>query len=105
LLQALRRVSILSSERYKGIKMEFSDGKVSISANNPDLGEAVEEVEAEYKGKPLSIGFNARYLIDVLAVLGGDGEIDVELKDELSPGIIRKSGVDSYLYVLMPMRL
>jgi len=59
----------------------------------------------EYKGKPLSIGFNARYLIDVLGVLGGDGEIDIELKDELSPSIIRKAGVDSYLYVLMPMRL
>jgi len=105
LLQALRRVSILSSERYKGIKMEFADGRVSISANNPDLGEAVEEIEAEYKGKPMSIGFNARYLIDVLGVLGGDGEIDVELKDELSPSVIRKNGVDNYLYVLMPMRL
>jgi DNA polymerase-3 subunit beta len=105
LLQALRRVSILSSERYKGVKMEFSDGSVSISANNPDLGEAVEEIEVEYKGKPLSIGFNARYLLDVLGVLTGDGEITIELKDELSPSIIRKVGVDSYLYVLMPMRL
>lgn len=105
LLQALRRVSILSSERYKGVRMEFSDGKVSISANNPDLGEAVEEVEAEYKGKALSIGFNARYLLDVLGVLTGDGEISIELKDELSPSIVRKIGVESYLYVLMPMRL
>jgi DNA polymerase-3 subunit beta len=105
LLQALRRVSILSSERYKGIRMEFTDGKVAISANNPDLGEAVEEIEAEYKGKPLSIGFNARYLMEVLDVLAGDGEIDIELKDELSPSVIRKSGIDSYLYVLMPMRL
>jgi DNA polymerase-3 subunit beta len=105
LMQALRRVSILSSERYKGVRMEFSDNKVSISANNPDLGEAVEDIEAEYKGKPISIGFNARYMMDVLAVLTGDGEIDIELKDELSPSIIRKSGVDGYLYVLMPMRL
>jgi DNA polymerase-3 subunit beta len=105
LLQALRRVSILSSERYKGVRMEFSDGKVSISANNPDLGEAVEDIEAEYKGKAISIGFNARYMIDVLAVLTGDGEIDIELKDELSPSVIRKNGVDNYLYVLMPMRL
>lgn len=105
LLQALRRVSILSSERYKGVKMEFSDGKVSISTNNPDLGEAVEEIEAEYKGKPLSIGFNARYLLDVLGVLTGEGEISIELKDELSPSIIRKVGLESYLYVLMPMRL
>jgi DNA polymerase-3 subunit beta len=105
LLQALRRVSILSSERYKGVRMEFSNDKVAISANNPDLGEAVEEIEAEYKGKALSIGFNARYLIDVLTVLDGDGEIDIELKDELSPSVIRKAGIDSYLYVLMPMRL
>jgi DNA polymerase III subunit beta len=105
LLQALRRVSILSSERYKGIRMEFSEDKVSISANNPDLGEALEEIEAEYKGKTLSIGFNARYLLDVLGILGGDGEISIELKDELSPSVIRKNGVDSYLYVLMPMRL
>jgi DNA polymerase-3 subunit beta len=105
LLQALRRVSILSSERYKGVKMEFSEGKVSISANNPDLGEAVEDIEAEYNGKPLSIGFNARYLLDVLGVLGGDGEVDIELKDELSPSVIRKAGIDGYLYVLMPMRL
>jgi DNA polymerase-3 subunit beta len=104
-LQALRRVSILSSERYKGVKMAFGDGSVLISANNPDLGEAVEEVEADYDGKGLSIGFNARYLIDVLTVLGGEGEIDMELKDELSPSIVRKNGVEGYLYVLMPMRL
>lgn len=105
LLQALRRVSILSSERYKGIKMEFSTGKISLSANNPDLGEAIEEIDAEYKGKPISIGFNARYLLDVLGVLNGNGEIDIELKDELSPSIVRKVGDEGYLYVLMPMRL
>lgn len=105
LLQALRRVSILSSERYKGVKMEIRDGKVSISANNPDLGEAVEEIDVEYKGKALAIGFNARYLLDVLGVLGAGTEVEMDLKDELSPGLIRKGGDDGYLYVLMPMRL
>jgi DNA polymerase-3 subunit beta len=105
LLQALRRVSILSSERYKGIKMEFDQSRISLSANNPDLGEAVEEIGAEYDGKPITIGFNARYMIDALSVLGSEGEIDIELKDELSPSIIRKPGNDGYLYVLMPMRL
>jgi DNA polymerase-3 subunit beta len=105
LLQALRRVSILSSERYKGVKMEFSDNTISISANNPDLGEATEEIEAEYKGLPISVGFNARYILDALGVLGSDGEITIELKDELSPSVIRKSGNAGYLYVLMPMRL
>lgn len=105
LLQALRRVSILSNERYKGVKLEFSRDKVAISTSNPDLGEAVEEIEADYNGKSMSVGFNARYLIDVLAVLGGESEIVIELKDELSPSVIRKAGDDSYLYVLMPMRL
>jgi DNA polymerase-3 subunit beta len=105
LLQALRRVSILSSERYKGVKMEFSENSISISANNPDLGEAVEEVEAEYKGAPISIGFNARYILDVLGVLTNDCEVSIELKDELSPSIIRQPESSGYLYVLMPMRL
>jgi DNA polymerase-3 subunit beta len=104
-LQAIRRVSILSSERYKGIKLEFKEDRILISANNPDLGEAVEEIDAEYKGKVVAIGFNARYLIDVLGVLGGDGDIEIELKDELSPSIIRKAGDEGYIYVLMPMRL
>ena len=105
LLQSLRRVSILSNERYKGVKMDFSANHISISANNPDLGEAVEEIDAEYGGAPISIGFNARYILDVLTVLGSDGEITIELKDELSPSVIRNSGTPAYLYVLMPMRL
>ncbi len=105
LLQALRRVSILSSDRYKGIKVEFRQGSMTISANNPDLGEAVEEVEVEYNGKPLTIGFNARYLIDVLGVLNDGTGVGVELKDELSPSVVREDGDDGYLYVVMPMRL
>ena len=104
-LKALRRVSILSSERYKGIKLEVGEGRISISANNPDLGEAVEEMDVDYKGKRLTVGFNARYLIDVLSVLGTGGEVDLTIKDEVSPGIIKKAEDDDYLYVVMPMRL
>lgn len=105
LLQALRRVSILSSERYKGVRLEFKEGRLAISANNPDLGEAAEEVDIEYQGKPVAVGFNARYLIDVLGVFGSGGEVHIELKDELSPSIIRKAEDEGYLYVVMPMRL
>jgi DNA polymerase-3 subunit beta len=104
-LQALRRVSILSSERYKGVKLDLMQGNVAISANNPDLGEAVEELEVEYKGKSLTLGFNARYLLDVLTVLDGDGDVEMELKDEVSPTLLRKQGDEGYLYVIMPMRL
>jgi len=105
LLQALRRVSILSSERYKGIKTELKEGRMLISASNPELGEAVEEMEVEYQGKALTVGFNARYLMDVLGVMEDGGVVAVELKDELSPGLIKKEGDEGYLYVVMPMRL
>ena len=104
-LQALKRVSILSSERYKGIRIEVKPANMSISTNNPDLGEAVEELEIEYKGKPLAVGFNARYLIDVLNVLGDDRDVDIEMKDELSPSLLKKEGDDGYTYVIMPMKL
>jgi len=104
-LHALRRVSILSSERYKGIKVEFKEGRAAISASNPDLGEAVEEIEIEYHGKELAIGFNARYLMDVLSVLGEGGEVELALKDDVSPSVVRKANDDGYLYVVMPMRL
>jgi DNA polymerase-3 subunit beta len=104
-LHALRRVSILSSERYKGIKMELKAGKASISASNPELGEAVEEIEIDYQGKTLAVGFNARYLIDVLTVLGEGGNVEIALKDDVSPSILRKGNDDGYLYVIMPMRL
>jgi DNA polymerase-3 subunit beta len=104
-LQALRRVSILSNERYKGIKLEVKEGKMTVSATNPDLGEAVEELEIEYQGPGLALGFNARYLIEVLGVLGDDSDIEVQFKDELSPGLLRKEGDSDYLYVIMPMRL
>ena len=105
LLRALRRVSILSSERYKGIKMELKEGRILISASNPDLGEAVEEIESSYQGKPLVIGFNARYLMDVLTILGTAEDIEIEFKDEVSPSIVRQTGDKEYLYVIMPMRI
>jgi len=98
-------VSILSSERYKGIKMELKQGQLSISASNPDLGEAVEEIDMDYQGKSLVVGFNARYLLDVLTVLETGGEVEISFKDALSPSLLKKGGDDGYLYVVMPMRL
>jgi len=104
-LRALRRVSILSSERYKGIKVELKEGSIQIATSNPDLGEAAEEIEISYQGKPFVIGFNARYLMDVLTILGSAEDIEIEFKDEVSPSIVRQAGDKEYLYVIMPMRL
>ncbi len=103
-LHSLRRMAILSSEKFKGIKFDISSDGMEISSNNPELGEAREEIEAAYKGESLTVRFNARYLIDVLTVLAEE-QVDLLLRDELSPAIVKPAGTDGFLAVIMPMRL
>ncbi len=105
LLSALRRVSIVSSERTRGVKLQLDTGKLEISSINPDVGEASEEVAVDYDGPAFSIGFNAKYMIDVLSVLAPAAQVDVGFNDEVSPAVIRCEGEEDYLYVVMPMRL
>lgn len=105
LLAALRRVSIVSSERTRGIKLQADNGRLEISSINPDLGEASEELAVEYDGESFSIGFNAKYLMDVLGVLQSSAHVDISFNDEVSPGVVRCEGDADYLYVVMPMRL
>jgi len=104
LVGALRRVSLLSNERARGVMLSFSPGHLDISITNPDLGEAKEELEADYKNEKMSVGFNARYFLDVLDVIKKD-TVTISLNTELAPAIIREAGDDSFLYVIMPMRL
>ena len=101
---SLRRMSILSSEKFKGIKMDIEADRMVISSSNPELGEATEDLDAVYGGEPLSIRFNARYLIDVLSVLD-ESEVALVLRDELSPAIVKPAGVEGFTAVIMPMRL
>jgi len=105
LLSALRRTSLLASERSRGVKLTVERGKLEISASNPDQGEASEEIEAAYAGDALSIGFNARYLMDVLAAHAPGDKIELGLTDEVGPGILKGSQDPNYTYVVMPMRL
>jgi len=104
-LAALRRVSIVSSERTRGVKLQVDAGKLEISSINPDLGEASEELPVEYDGESFGIGFNAKYFMDVLGVLPQSTQVEVGFNDEVSPGILRCEGDPDYLYVVMPMRL
>jgi DNA polymerase-3 subunit beta len=104
-LAALRRVSVVSSERTHGVKLEVDRGRLDVSSMNPDLGEASEEVSVEYEGEPFKIGFNAKYIIDALSVIAPEAEIEVGFNDEVSPGVLRCAGDKDYLYVVMPMRL
>jgi DNA polymerase-3 subunit beta len=101
---SLRRMSILSSEKFKGIKFDITSGNVVISASNPELGEAREEMDIEYSGEPLTVRFNARYLIDVLSVLEVE-YVELELRDELSPAIMKPASSNDFRSVIMPMRL
>lgn len=103
-LHCLRRMSILSSDKFKGIRLEIRDGVMEISSNNPELGEAREEVEVSFEGDPLVLRFNARYIIDVLSVITTD-TAEIGLKDELSPAILRSGSSSDFLAVIMPMRL
>ncbi|HET7292608.1 MAG TPA: DNA polymerase III subunit beta [Vicinamibacteria bacterium] len=106
LMTALRRVSLLSSERSRAVKLLLSTGRLELLASSPDLGEAREALAVEYKGEGLEIGFNAQYMLDFLAAAGGES-VGVELKDAESQGLFRpesRDGID-YRYVVMPMRL
>jgi len=103
-VKALRRVSIMSREKSNAIKADISEGALAVSASNPDLGEARDEVKIEYKGEPLSLGFNARYLIDALSAMSGE-RVVFELQDPLSPTLLKEEGSDNYRCVIMPMRV
>lgn len=101
---ALKRISVLSSEKSKGIKIKFSPGVLELSSSNPDLGDAREELDMTYDGPEITIGFNAKYIIDILQVMN-DEFISLHLKDNLSPGLIEADENKDFFSVIMPMRL
>ena len=105
LLSAIRRVSLLSSERSRAVKLSLGPGKLELTASSPDLGEARESLSVDYGGEPVEIGFNAQYLVDFLGVAGGD-QVALSLKDAETQGLLRPIGQDEtdYRYIVMPMR-
>jgi len=104
LAEALKRVSLLSQARGHGVRVTLSSGKVELVAEDPELGEARETLDASYEGEGLTIGFNARYLLDVLALVH-DTEVLFELTDDLSPGVVKPGDKSGFLAVVMPMRI
>ncbi len=103
---ALRRVSQLADQRSRAVKFALSKEGVEISASSPEYGEAKESIDKEYKGEPLTIGFNAQYMLDFLAA-AAEGPINIELKDDQSAGQLRPLADEAYRYryVIMPMRI
>jgi DNA polymerase-3 subunit beta len=102
--QAVDRVSTVSSERGRAVKLSLTNGKLTLSVTNPDSGSAAEEVEVEYGAEPLDIGFNSRYLLDIAAQIEGESAI-LRLADPGSPTLIQDRDAKGALYVLMPMRV
>ena len=101
---AVDRVSTVSSERGRAVKLSITSGRLVLSVTNPDSGSATEEIEVDYDSDPLDIGFNSRYLLDIAAQIEGEVAV-LRLADPGSPTLIQDKDAKGALYVLMPMRV
>lgn len=104
LLRSLQRAAIMTSDKFKGIRCVITPGSLKISSTNSDQEDAVEEIEIDYNGDSVDIGFNVTYLLDVLNNLKCD-QIDIALGDSNSSVLITVLGNDDFKYVVMPMRI
>jgi DNA polymerase III subunit beta len=104
LRKALNRTAILSNEKFRGIRVQFSSGVIQLSANNPEQEDAEETVLVNYTGPDLEIGFNVGYLLDVLNVVRSD-EVKITVFDENSSALLEDPASENALYVIMPMKL
>lgn len=104
LSDALKRVSLLAPDKSFGVRLSFDDGALKIESQNPELGEAQQELGIEYAGPALTVGFNAHYLLDALALVA-EGGVRLELTDHQSPALIRPLEAHDFTAVVMPMRV
>ena len=104
LLSALQRAAILSNEKFRGVRLVLADGELKIICTNSEQEEAEEQLEVEYRGEPLDIGFNITYLLDVLQNTGSE-KVALAFGDANSSALVTMPGRDDYKYVVMPMRI
>jgi DNA polymerase-3 subunit beta len=100
----LKAVSVAASERTGGVKLALTKGTLRISTESPESGEGFDEVPIEYAGADMTIGFNARYFLDVLAALDED-DVELGFGGELDPAVVKPVGPRQFLAVVMPMRI
>ena len=103
-INSLRIVSSISSEKLRPVKLLISQGVLKLESEKADYGEVVDEIEIGYEGDPFQIGFNSRYLLDVLVVIESE-DIKLECKNSMSPTIIKSTVDESFLSVIMPLRV
>ncbi|HEY6394555.1 MAG TPA: DNA polymerase III subunit beta [Candidatus Binataceae bacterium] len=105
LFAAIKRAAIFSNERYHGVKLALSTGTLTVSSTSPEMGEASESLDIDFRGEEFSIGFNASYLQQVLSVIASGNNAILGLSDDVSPGVITTDADSQFTYVVMPMRL
>lgn len=103
-LDAMRRMAVLSTDKYKGVKIILTKGKMEIQSINPEIGEAKESLSLEYKEEKMDIGFNPRYFIDALQVMKSE-KVIMELNDGVSPAILKGEEDPGYVALIMPMKI
>jgi DNA polymerase-3 subunit beta len=104
LLSCLQRAAILTSDKFKGVRLNFDPGSLRIASNNAEQEEAKEELEIDYAGDAIEVGFNVTYLMDALANISHD-MVTLELQDGNSSALITVPGQAGFKYVVMPMRI
>ncbi len=104
LIRSLRRVSVMSKEKSNAIKIDIEAENIIISASNPDMGEAKDELSVVYSGEPMSMAFNARYLLDALSAMISE-KVTFKLNEPLSAVLVTEDGREDYKCVVMPMRI
>ncbi len=103
LFKALKRTSIMSRERTNAVRLDLEPGKITLISMNPDIGEAREEIAAQFKGEAMTVGYNARYMLDILGTMAGE-TVNMELHEALSPALLLCPDNKGYTCVVMPMR-
>jgi DNA polymerase-3 subunit beta len=104
LTEALRRIALVASDKSGSVRFAAEPGILRITSENPDVGEGSEELDVDFAGEPVEIGFNARYVLDVLGALVED-DVKLQLGGQLDPGVIRPVGPTDFVGVIMPMRI
>jgi DNA polymerase-3 subunit beta len=103
-LHALRRMSVISSERYSGVIIKLMEGKIILNSTNPDVGEANDEIEVSYRGGEMEVGYNVNYLIDAIEAID-EKNVVFEIGTGMKPGVIRPADNDQFFCIIMPLRI
>ncbi|MEM7569634.1 MAG: DNA polymerase III subunit beta, partial [Pseudomonadota bacterium] len=104
ILAGVERVATLASDKTRAVKFNLDGNVLELLVSNPEAGSAKEELEVDFNGDPLEVGFNSRYLTDILSQIGGDS-IEIRFADANAPTLMRDPSDDGVLFVLMPMRV